>query len=59
MEPVEAATGVDLSFEGLFGAKAPSFLGELERATPGYSQTIMSSPHSTTGQKKALALSWV
>jgi hypothetical protein len=52
IDAAEEATGRDLSFEGLFGTKAPSFLGELERATPGYTaRAIMSSPHSTTGQK--------
>ncbi len=52
VDAAEEATGRDLSFEGLFGTKASSFLGELERATPGYTaRAIMSSPHSTTGQK--------
>ena len=52
IDAAEKATNRDLSFEGLFGIETPSFISELEKATPSYTaEAIMGSPHSTTGQK--------
>lgn len=52
VDAVQDATGLDLSFEGLFGTKAPSFFSDIERATPGAVQdAIMSSPNQSAGAK--------
>lgn len=52
IDAAEDATGVDLSFEGLFGMETPSFISDIQRATPGaVTSAIMSSPNQTTGSK--------
>ena len=52
IDAAEEATGRDLSFEGLFGIETPSFISDIQRATPGaVTSAIMSSPNQTTGAK--------
>lgn len=52
IDAAEDATGVDLSFEGLFGMETPSFISDIQRATPGaVTSAIMSSPNQSLGAK--------
>jgi len=57
IDAAEEATGRDLSFEGLFGIETPSFISDIQRATPGaVTSAIMSSPNQTTGAKVGAGL---
>lgn len=52
IDAAEDATGLDLSFEGLFGTKTPSFISDIQRAMPeAVTQGILSSPNQSLGAK--------
>lgn len=52
VDAVQDATGLDLSFQGLFGIEAPSFISDIQRASPStVTSAIMSSPHQSLGAK--------
>jgi hypothetical protein len=52
IDAAEDATGLDLSFEGLFGTETPSFISDIQRAMPeAVTQGILSSPNQPLGAK--------
>lgn len=52
IDAAEDATGLDLSFEGLFGMETPSFISDIQRAMPeAVTQGILSSPNQSLGAK--------
>lgn len=52
IDAVEQATGFDFGFEGLFGIETPSFISDIQQATPGaVTSAIMSSPNQSLGAK--------
>ena len=52
IDAVQDATGLDLSFQGLFGIEAPSFFSDIQAAAPStVTSAIMSSPNQSLGAK--------
>ena len=52
VDAVQDATGLDLSFQGLFGIEAPSFISDIQRASPStVTSAIMGSPNQSLGAK--------
>tara|TARA_Y100001938_G_scaffold137758_1_gene202414 strand:+ start:291 stop:1472 length:1182 start_codon:yes stop_codon:yes gene_type:complete len=57
VDAVEKATGLDLSFKGLFGIETPSFIDAYNRARPSnVTDAIMRSPNQPIGTKIAAGL---
>ena len=57
VDAVEKATGLDLSFKGLFGIETPSFIDAYNRARPSnVTDAIMKSPNQPVGTKIAAGL---